>query len=115
MIDRTLAPASFPVKNFNFRTYRKIILNDHIEGLVIPDKQHPICSIEIIFRSGSWFEKNPGVAFLTGKMLLEGTTTKNGEEIALAFEHMGAHSLKPLFTTRNTFYTQLPDPRVRGH
>ena len=91
MIDRTLAPASFPVKNFNFRTYRKIILNGHIEGLVIPDKQHPICSIEIIFRSGSWFEKNPGVAFLTGKMLLEGTTTKNGEEIALAFEHMGAH------------------------
>ena len=96
MIDRTLAPASFPVKNFNFRTYRKIILNDHIEGLVIPDKQHPICSIEIIFRSGSWFEKNPGIAFLTGKMLLEETTTKNGEEIALAFEQMLAYCHQPL-------------------
>ena len=91
MMDRTLAPASFPVKNFNFRTCRKIILNGGIEGLIIPDKQYPICLVEIIFQSGSWFEKNPGIAFLTGKMLLEGTSTKNAEEIALAFEHMGAH------------------------
>ena len=91
MMDRTLAPASFPIKNFNFRNYRKIILNGHIDGLVIPNKQYPICSLEIIFRSGSWFEKNPGIAFLTGKMILEGTTSKNGEEIALAFEYMGAH------------------------
>ena len=90
-MDRTLAPASFPVKDFNFRNYRKVILNGLIDGLIIPNKQHPICSIEIIFRSGSWFEKNPGIAFLTGKMLLEGTTSKNGEEIALAFEYMGAH------------------------
>ena len=85
MIDRTLAPASFPVKNFNFRNYRKIILNGHIEGLVIPDKQHPICSIEIIFRSGSWFEKNPGVAFLTGKMLLEGTLHQKWRRNSVGF------------------------------
>ena len=90
-MDRTLAPASFSIKNFNFRNYRKIKLNGHIDGLVIPDKRHPICSLEIIFRSGSWFEKNPGIAFLTGKMILEGTTSKNGEEIALAFEYMGSH------------------------
>ena len=90
-MDRTLAPASFPIKNFNFRNYRKIILNGHIDGLVIPDRRHPICSLEIIFRSGSWFEKNPGVSFLTGKMILEGTNSKNGEEIALAFEYMGTH------------------------
>ncbi len=90
-MDRTLAPASFPIKNFNFRNYRRIILNGHIDGLVIPDRQHPICSLEIIFRSGSWFEKNPGVSFLTGKMILEGTNSKNGEEIALAFEYLGTH------------------------
>ncbi|MAJ50457.1 MAG: hypothetical protein CMB82_02435 [Flammeovirgaceae bacterium] len=91
MMDRTLAPASFPVKNFNFRNSRKIKLNGDIDGLIIPDKQHSICSIEIIFQSGSWFEKNPGISFLTGKMLLEGTKTKNGEELVSAFEYMGAH------------------------
>ena len=90
-MDRTLAPASFPIKNFNFRNYRKIILNGHINGLVIPDRRYPICTLEIIFRSGSWFEKNPGVSFLTGKIILEGTNSKNGEEIALAFEYMGTH------------------------
>ena len=115
-MDRTLVPASFSVKDFNFRNYRKVILNGHIDGLVIPNKQHPICSIEIIFRSGSWFEKNPGIAFLTGKMLLEGTTSKNGEEIALAFEYMGAHieiqttvddSRIRLFATQKHIYSSL--------
>ena len=58
---------------------------------IINAGQHDIIRLEIILKSGKWYEPNNGTAYFTSQMLLEGTSVLTSKELADIFEFNGAH------------------------
>ena len=57
---------------------------------VINAGTQPAIRIELIFRAGKWYEQQNGAAFLTAKLLTEGTKDRSASQIAAVFEQNGA-------------------------
>jgi predicted Zn-dependent peptidase len=91
MLDRTTPPAAKRISSINFAKAESISLSNGTPVHIIHAGQHDIVRLEIIMKSGRWFETDKGSAYFTSQMLLEGTSGKSSKELADIFEFHGAH------------------------
>lgn len=90
MLDRTIAPAFVAPQIFTLPEPEIVHLDNGSRFFFLNVGDQPVIKLEFIFRAGSWFESTPGVAFFTGKMLSEGTTSYTSKTIAEALDQYGA-------------------------
>ncbi|MCK5470450.1 MAG: insulinase family protein, partial [Cyclobacteriaceae bacterium] len=90
MVDRTVAPAFVEPKKFNLPEPEIVKFSNDSRFFFLNVGDQPVIKLEFIFKAGSWFESTPGIAFFTGKMLIEGTTSLISKDIAETLEHYGA-------------------------
>jgi len=90
MLDRTAAPPYHRIEHILIKQPERSLLPNGLELFTLNSGTQPVLNLELIFRSGKWFEKEPGVAFFTSKMLSEGTTDLDSKQIAETFESYGA-------------------------
>ena len=90
MLDRTVAPPFIKSDTFELPSYQSSEVNG-VPVFIIPEVKQDILKIELIFKSGKWFEPKPGVSHFTSNMLEKGTERLNSSELAEAFDRMGAH------------------------
>lgn len=91
MLDRTTPPAAKSISSVNFAKAKSVSLSSGIPIHVINTGQHDIVRLEIILKSGRWYERRKGSSYFTSQMLLEGTSGKTSKELADIFEFHGAH------------------------
>jgi len=91
MLDRTTPPTAQRISSLNFTKAKSVSLSSGTPIHIIHADQHDIVRLEIILKSGRWFETNIGSAYFTSQMLLEGTSGKSSKELADIFEFHGAH------------------------
>lgn len=90
MLDRTIAPAFIAPQIFKLPDPEIVYLANGSRFFFLNAGDQPVIKLELIFRAGSWFESSPGIAFFTGKMLSEGTTSYNSKAISESLDQYGA-------------------------
>lgn len=90
MLNRSVAPATQEISSVQ-------LLPAEIEGFANGSRLHtifnntqPILKFEIVLKAGKWYEPYSGVAYLTAKMLLEGTKSYSSQQIAEVIAYYGA-------------------------
>ncbi len=91
MLDRTTPPAAKRISSIHFTKAESISLSNGTPAHIIHAGEHDIVRLEIIMKSGRWYETEKGSAYFTSQMLLEGTSGKSSRELADIFEFHGAH------------------------
>jgi predicted Zn-dependent peptidase len=91
MLDRTTPPAAQRISSINFAKAKSISLSNGTPLHIIQAGEHDILRLEIIMKSGRWFENRKGSAYFASQMLLEGTSGKSSKDLADIFEFHGAH------------------------
>jgi predicted Zn-dependent peptidase len=91
MLDRTKPPVIGRISHVNLLKAKSIFLSNGLPVHIIDAGQHDIIRLEIILKSGKWYENQNGVAYFTSQMMLEGTTHMTSSEIANFFDFNGAH------------------------
>ncbi|MDH5609196.1 MAG: insulinase family protein [Cyclobacteriaceae bacterium] len=116
MLDRTVAPQAYPIAGISFPVYHVHPFAQGMEGVLVFDHAHPVVSVEILLKSGRWYENVPGVSYYAIKMLQEGTATKSAEQVAFGFESLGSflelntgldHCVVKLYSLKRTFEKSL--------
>ena len=90
IVDRSRAPQFFRPERIIFPEPECIKLPSGSRFLSLNIGDQPVIKLEFIFRSGTWYESKPGIAFFTGKMLVEGSQNFSSKQIAEKFEMFGA-------------------------
>ena len=75
MPDRTTPPAAKRISSVNILKAKSVTLSSGTPLHIIHSGQHDIVRLEIIMKSGRWFETGKGTAYFTSQMLMEGTST----------------------------------------
>ncbi len=70
--------------------YTKHTLPNGAVLLLMPRAELPLTTVTAVFRGGAEVDAVAGVAAVTAELLERGTPTKNAEQIALAFDSLGA-------------------------
>lgn len=91
LLDRTLPPPSKKIESVSFARARSVFLSEKIPMHIIDAGQHDILRLEIILKSGKWYEEKNGEAFFTSQMILEGTSKMSSASLAEQFDFHGAH------------------------
>jgi predicted Zn-dependent peptidase len=112
MLDRTSPPAAKRISSINFNKAESISLSNGTPIHVIQAGQHEIVRLEIIMKSGRWYETDNGSAYFTSQMLLEGTFGKSSKELADIFEFHGAHVSINSGIDYNTFVVYVLSSRL---
>ncbi len=90
MPDRTIAPKFFPPNKFRLPQPEVVQFVNGSQLVLLNIGDHPVVSVEFIFRAGTWFETRIGQAFFTAKMLSEGTKLYSSAELAAKLDFYGA-------------------------
>ena len=90
MLDRTIAPESYPVDKFRLPEYQEHITPSGISIFSVTDSQLPILQIEFLFEGGKAKQSIPGTSYYAIKMLAEGSSTKTAQQISFGFESLGS-------------------------
>ena len=90
MLDRTQVPPSSPVVYEDFPHAESIRLNTGINAFWLSSGSQPIIKLELRLKSGIWYENVPALSWLTAKMLMEGTSTKDARTLQDSFDRLGA-------------------------
>lgn len=102
MVDRTIAPTFVGSKKFHLPLPEIVQFNNGSRFFFLNVGDQPVIQLEFIFKSGSWFESAPGIAFFTGKMLTEGTSSFISKDIAEILDQYGAFvDVRPGFDYTN--------------
>ena len=90
--DRSQAPASGPIRNFDFPEVERRSLSNGLDLRVCKLSRLPVVSLNLFFAAGEsgLEESRAGVAVLTGDALEGGTLERSGSELAEALERIGA-------------------------
>ncbi len=92
MLDRTTPPAAAKrISSVSITKAKSVSLSSGTPLHIIHAGQHDIVRLEIVMKSGRWFEMQKGTAYFASQMLLEGTSGKSSKELADIFEFHGAH------------------------
>lgn len=91
MLDRTTPPAAKRISRVNITKANSISISNGTPLHIIHAGDHDIIRLEIIMKSGRWFETKKGTAYFASQMLLEGTSRKSSKELADIFEFHGTH------------------------
>eukprot|EP01132_Coremiostelium_polycephalum_P001060 gene1060-1345_t len=92
ILDRKTPPSfqTIPKITFPWPLLTKAEAQAKIPLFVLNQGELPIVKLSLLFEAGSWYESQPGVAYLAAKMLLEGTNKKTAQEIATYMDYYGA-------------------------
>lgn len=91
MLDRTAAPAfQIPAHTSLQRATTSTLVNGiQFHELLLGDQE--VCRVEVVLKSGNWYETRDGISFFTTKMLLEGTHKLSGRQVADKLDYYGAY------------------------
>ena len=70
--------------------YSKQVLANGATLILMPRAELPLTTVTAVFRGGAEAESVAGLASVTAELLERGTATQSAEEIALAFDSLGA-------------------------
>ena len=90
MLDRTIPPPFQTIDFVPVQWPTIYPLQPERPLFVLDTGQQPLIKLELVFDAGTWYEPFPGVAYLTTKMLLEGTKHRSAQAIAGAIDQYGA-------------------------
>ena len=90
MLDRTVAPPVLPLARATLPAADVITLLSGARLHVLANDAQPVVRLQAVFRAGKLAENRPGLASLTARMLLEGTTTRTARQIADEVAFYGA-------------------------
>ncbi len=90
MLDRKTAPDFQLIKSHKLPEINTQNLKNDILFHQLITKNQPVLGLQIVFEAGKCQEKKIGEASFMAKMLLEGTTTKTGKQIADTISFYGA-------------------------
>jgi zinc protease len=91
MLDRTIAPAFHKNSSLEILNAQINELRNGIKVYTISGGQQDVIKIEIIFKSGRWFEEKSGAAHFAASLISKGTRSKTSYDIARIFDLYGAH------------------------
>lgn len=90
MLDRTTPPAFKDIERLHFAWPQALQLKRDIPLYWLNMGKQPIVKLELRFDAGKWQEPHNGIAYLTTKMLLEGTKHKSATAVAQCIDQYGA-------------------------
>ena len=90
MLDRTLAPPIKPLARVTLPAAEVLPLPGGARLHVLANDAQPVVRLQVVLRAGKVAEPRPGLATLTARMLLEGTTTRTARQIADEVAFYGA-------------------------
>ncbi|MBF9143815.1 M16 family metallopeptidase [Hymenobacter properus] len=90
MLDRTIAPPIQPLARVALPAAALMALPNGARLHVLANDAQPVVRLQAVFRAGKLAEPKPGLATLTARMLLEGTTTRTARQIADEVAFYGA-------------------------
>ena len=90
MLDRTLAPPVQPLARVALPAAEVATLPGGARLHVLANDAQPVVRLQAVFRASKTTEPRPGLASLTARMLLEGTTTRTARQIADEVAFYGA-------------------------
>jgi zinc protease len=82
MLDRTIAPPVQPLARVPMPVAEVVTLASGARLHVLANDAQPVVRLQVVLRAGKTTEPRPGLATLTARMLLEGTTTRSARQIA---------------------------------
>jgi len=82
MLDRTVAPPVQPLARVTLPAANVFSLPSGARLHVLANDAQPVVRLQAVFRAGKTVETLPGLASITARMLLEGTTTRTARQIA---------------------------------
>src|SRR5688500_8505528 len=83
-------PQIHPITQLSLPAYETSELSNGMPLYTLIGGSEPVMKIEVVFRSGAWHEKKPGVAEFMSAMLSEGTQKMTSVDLAEFFESRGA-------------------------
>jgi predicted Zn-dependent peptidase len=90
-MNRAIAPEIKLIDTVHLPKYELIHLDNNVPVYIINEGEQEVVKIELMFKSGKWFEPKNLVADLTNRMLREGTTKHTAKQIADTFDFYGAN------------------------
>ena len=90
MLDRKTPPSFRRIERIDIPGAEKSVLDNGIPVYSITSGKQPVVRLEVIFRAGSWHERNVGASYFATKMLAEGTTNKTSSAISNEVDKYGA-------------------------
>lgn len=90
MLDRTVAPPVHPLARVTLPAADVSLLSSGARLHVLANDAQPVVRLQAVFRAGKIAESRPGLASVTARMLLEGTTTRTARQIADEVAFYGA-------------------------
>ncbi|MFC7666000.1 M16 family metallopeptidase [Hymenobacter humi] len=90
MLDRTVAPPVQPLARVTLPAADVLTLPSGARLHVLANDAQPVVRLQAVFRAGKTAEPRPGLASVTARMLLEGTTTRTARQIADEVAFYGA-------------------------
>lgn len=90
MLDRTVAPLAQSIADIRIPFPEIGTLGNDFPALLVPEKNFPVISFELILSSGKWYEQHPGTSYYAAKMIAEGGAGLSAEEISSKFESTGS-------------------------
>ncbi len=96
---------------------QRFVLANGTRVCVVTGSTLPVVKLEIILEAGTWHEPAPGIARAAARMLTDGTTHRNQQQIAESIEFFGAtlhteahadFSMVVLYTLKKHFAHLLP-------
>jgi predicted Zn-dependent peptidase len=89
-LDRTIAPQAFDLEDFPLVRPQTFVLPNGIKLRLINAGIQPTVNVQLNFNTGRQAGKQRAVAYLTNKMLAEGTLNRTAASIMAAIDQMGA-------------------------
>jgi len=91
-VDRTVMPPAAPEPAFTPPSPIHRKLDNGLEIVVVEKREMPVVSLGLFLKGGATNDPagKPGLASFTAQMLQEGTESRSSQELALAFEFIGA-------------------------
>jgi len=74
----------------NFDWPSNIYSKSHFPLYVLANDNFPIINLTVLTEAGGWYASQPGVDYLTTRMLLEGTKAKTSTQVTAYIAHYGA-------------------------
>jgi len=89
-LDRTQAPAFQTIQSVTIPETQVYTLDNGLALRVVNAGEQPVVRLELIFRTGGWYETQPGAAYFAVRMLNEGTRRRTAAQLSEAFDQYGA-------------------------
>lgn len=90
MIDRTIPPQSKEIAQIEIQEAQKIQLPNGTNLFYLSAGQLPVIRIELIYKSGAFYEQKNGQSYFSAKMLSEGSENYTAQEIAHQLDYYGS-------------------------